>query len=464
MGLTKICNDLRWMASGPTTGLAEIHLPDLQPGSSIMPGKVNPVLPEATLMVCAQVIGNDATVTTAGASGAFELNVMMPVIARSVLESIRILSTSSRLLAERCVDGITADADRMRRYAESSPSVVTPLNRYLGYEEAAKVAKQSLAEGRTIRETGARDGLRRPRRAHPRPARRGARRRGDDAPVTSPPTAPRSARPSSSPEPATGSGARRPASSLRRATTSCSSGAAPRSRARAAEQIRAESPGVPVGAPVCDFASLADVRGLARRLVTAYPRIDVLVNNAGTVFDKRTVTGDGHEATFQINHLSGFLLTELLLDRLRASAPARIVTTASASHYRGTLDFDDLGFDRGYQIMRAYARSKLANVLHTRELARRLEGTASPRPACPRSGRDESERCLYARPVLACEAGRDGLSREPGGARIAYLATDPAVEGVSGAYYEKDRSRSPRAGPGRCPRRPAGRGQPGAAL
>jgi fumarate hydratase, class II len=152
VGLTKICNDLRWLSSGPTAGLAEIHLPDLQPGSSIMPGKVNPVLPEATLMVCAQVIGNDATVTAAGASGSFELNVMMPVMARALLESTRILSTSTRLLAERCVDGITADADRMRHYAESSPSVVTPLNKYLGYEEAAKVAKESLKAGRTIRE------------------------------------------------------------------------------------------------------------------------------------------------------------------------------------------------------------------------------------------------------------------------------------------------------------------------
>jgi fumarate hydratase class II len=152
VGLTKICNDLRWMSSGPTTGLAEIHLPDLQPGSSIMPGKVNPVLPEATLMVCAQVIGNDVAITTAGASGNFELNVMMPVIARNLLESIRILSTSTRLLATRCVDGITADAERMHRYAESSPSVVTPLNKYLGYEDAAKVAKESLKAGRTIRE------------------------------------------------------------------------------------------------------------------------------------------------------------------------------------------------------------------------------------------------------------------------------------------------------------------------
>ncbi len=153
VGLTKICNDLRWMSSGPTTGLAEIHLPDLQPGSSIMPGKVNPVLPEATLMVCAQVIGNDTAVTVAGASGAFELNVAMPVIARNVLESVRLLAASSRLLAERCVDGITADADRMRQYAESSPSVVTPLNKHVGYEAAAKIAKQALADGATIRET-----------------------------------------------------------------------------------------------------------------------------------------------------------------------------------------------------------------------------------------------------------------------------------------------------------------------
>jgi fumarate hydratase class II len=118
-----------------------------------MPGKVNPVLPEATLMVCAQVIGNDAAITVAGASGSFELNVAMPVIARNLLESIRLLSTSSKVLAERCVDGITADADRMRRYAESSPSVVTPLNKYVGYEAASKIAKRALAEGATIRET-----------------------------------------------------------------------------------------------------------------------------------------------------------------------------------------------------------------------------------------------------------------------------------------------------------------------
>ncbi|MFI6104482.1 class II fumarate hydratase [Streptomyces sp. NPDC051310] len=152
VSLTKIANDLRWMASGPRTGLAEINLPDLQPGSSIMPGKVNPVIPEAVLMVAAQVVGNDATVAAAGAAGNFELNVMLPVIAKNLLESVRLLANASRLLADRTVDGITANRDRAREYAESSPSVVTPLNKYIGYEEAAKVAKKSLAERRTIRE------------------------------------------------------------------------------------------------------------------------------------------------------------------------------------------------------------------------------------------------------------------------------------------------------------------------
>ncbi|MEV5619745.1 MULTISPECIES: class II fumarate hydratase [Streptomyces] len=153
VSLTKISNDLRWMASGPRTGLAEINLPDLQPGSSIMPGKVNPVIPEAVLMVAAQVTGNDATVATAGAAGNFELNVMLPVIAKNLLESVRLLANASRLLADRTVDGITANVERARAYAESSPSVVTPLNKYIGYEAAAKVAKQSLKDGTTIRET-----------------------------------------------------------------------------------------------------------------------------------------------------------------------------------------------------------------------------------------------------------------------------------------------------------------------
>jgi fumarate hydratase, class II len=152
VSLTKVANDLRWMGSGPRAGLAEINLPDLQPGSSIMPGKVNPVLPEATLMVCAQVVGNDAAVAWGGAAGNFELNVMLPLLGRNVLESIRLLSNVTRLLADRCIDGITANVERLREYAESSPAIVTPLNRYLGYEEAASIAKQALAELRTIRE------------------------------------------------------------------------------------------------------------------------------------------------------------------------------------------------------------------------------------------------------------------------------------------------------------------------
>jgi fumarate hydratase, class II len=152
VSLVKICNDLRWMSSGPRTGLGEVRLPDLQPGSSIMPGKVNPVVPEATLMVCAHVIGHDATVGFAGASGTLELNVMMPVMGKAVLESCRWLAAAARLLADRCVDGLEADVERCRELAESSPSVVTPLNRYIGYEAAAKVAKKAVAERTTIRQ------------------------------------------------------------------------------------------------------------------------------------------------------------------------------------------------------------------------------------------------------------------------------------------------------------------------
>ena len=152
VSLNKVGNDIRWMGSGPRTGLTEIYLPDLQPGSSIMPGKVNPVLAEALLMVCAQVIGNDAAIAFGGASGTFELNVMMPLLARNLLESIRLLANASRLFADRCVDGIEANVERCREYAESSPSIVTPLNRYLGYENAAAVAKKSQAERKTIRQ------------------------------------------------------------------------------------------------------------------------------------------------------------------------------------------------------------------------------------------------------------------------------------------------------------------------
>ncbi|AKE89155.1 class II fumarate hydratase [Rhodococcus aetherivorans] len=152
VSLTKIANDIRWMGSGPLTGLAEIQLPDLQPGSSIMPGKVNPVLPEAVTQVAAQVVGNDAAVAWGGAAGAFELNVYIPMMARNLLESLRLLANVSRLFAERCVDGLVANTEHLRTLAESSPSIVTPLNSAIGYEEAAAVAKEALREKKTIRQ------------------------------------------------------------------------------------------------------------------------------------------------------------------------------------------------------------------------------------------------------------------------------------------------------------------------
>jgi fumarate hydratase, class II len=159
VGLYKICNDLRLMGSGPRAGLAEISIPDLQPGSSIMPGKVNPVIPEVVCQVCAQVIGNDAVIAFAGAAGTFELNVMMPVMARNLLASIALLAEAARQLADDCVAGITADATRLRRAAESSPAIVTALNRYLGYEAAAAVAHEALETGATIAEVVARQGF-----------------------------------------------------------------------------------------------------------------------------------------------------------------------------------------------------------------------------------------------------------------------------------------------------------------
>jgi fumarate hydratase class II len=150
--LVKIANDVRWMGSGPRAGLAEIRLPDLQPGSSIMPGKVNPVLPEAVTQVAAQVIGNDTAVAFAGSQGNFELNVYMPVMARNVLESIRLLTNVTRLFADRCIAGIEANVERCREYAESSPSIGTALNPVLGYELAAEIVKESLRTGRSVRD------------------------------------------------------------------------------------------------------------------------------------------------------------------------------------------------------------------------------------------------------------------------------------------------------------------------
>lgn len=152
VSVTKICNDLRWMGSGPNTGLGELQIPDLQPGSSIMPGKVNPVIPEAVLMVCARVIGNDATIAWGGASGAFELNVAIPVMGTSLLESSRLLSNSLRALADKTIDGLEANLERALALAESSPSIVTPLNKIIGYEAASKIAKHAVAQSITVRE------------------------------------------------------------------------------------------------------------------------------------------------------------------------------------------------------------------------------------------------------------------------------------------------------------------------
>jgi len=151
VSLYKLSNDLRWMSSGPRCGLAEIHLPDLQPGSSIMPGKINPVVPEAVCQVVAQVVGNDAAIAFGGAAGNFELNVMVPVIGSNLIESIRLLSSVTRVLADKCIAGIVADEERCRSYALSSPSIATALNPYIGYEQAAKVVKTALAEGKDMR-------------------------------------------------------------------------------------------------------------------------------------------------------------------------------------------------------------------------------------------------------------------------------------------------------------------------
>jgi fumarate hydratase class II len=159
VALVKIANDIRWMGSGPRTGLAEIFIPDLQPGSSIMPGKVNPVMAEAVTQVAAQVIGNDAAVAFGGSQGNFELNVYMPMMARNLLESIRLLANVSRQFADRCIDGITANEERCKQFAEASPSIGTPLAPIIGYEKTAEIIKESVKTGASIREIVRREGL-----------------------------------------------------------------------------------------------------------------------------------------------------------------------------------------------------------------------------------------------------------------------------------------------------------------
>jgi fumarate hydratase class II len=159
VSLTKIANDLRYLGSGPRAGLAEIVLPELQKGSSIMPGKVNPVIPEVVTQVAAQVIGNDAAITVGGMQGHFELNVFVPLLARNILDSIKLLASASRLFAERCVDGIEANRENAEHYAELTLSAATALNPYIGYDRATEIVKEAAASGRSLREVGREKGV-----------------------------------------------------------------------------------------------------------------------------------------------------------------------------------------------------------------------------------------------------------------------------------------------------------------
>ena len=197
---------------------------------------------------------------------------------------------------------------------------------------------------------------------------------------------------------------------------------------------------------LCDMASQSEIRALAAEYRRSHSRLDILINNAGSVSPTRELTADGIEKTFAVNHLGYFLLTNLLLDLIVKSAPARIVNTSSVGHYRGTMDFDDLNFDRErYQIMNAYGRSKLANVLFTRELAKRLAGTGVT-VNCVHPGAVStniwSHAMWWARPILAI-AKLFMITPETGGDRLAYLAVSPEVEGKTGGYYANHRLMEP---------------------
>jgi NAD(P)-dependent dehydrogenase (short-subunit alcohol dehydrogenase family) len=223
-------------------------------------------------------------------------------------------------------------------------------------------------------------------------------------------------------------------------------GRSPDRTAAAVGRIRAEQPSCRVDSMLCDFADQHAVRRLAEDLLKTCGRIDVLVNNAGTVFSRRTLTADGIESTFAINHLGGFLLTALLRDRLVESAPARVVFTSSAAHYSATMDLDDLGFEQGYSLMKAYGRSKLANVLTARRLARQLEGTGVSVTALHPGAIATniwSGAPWFAQPVLAALKRWRMETPEVGGSRLAYLATSPEVEGQTGGYYQHNRLREP---------------------
>lgn len=222
----------------------------------------------------------------------------------------------------------------------------------------------------------------------------------------------------------------------------------PQKTASKVAEVRTRSGNDRVESLLCDLASQAQVRALADSFLQRYERLHVLVNNAGTVYGQRTLTQDGVEATFAVNYLSVFLLTNLLLVRISQNAPARIVIVASTGHYRGTLDFTDLGFEHGYQIMRAYSRSKLAEVLFTRELARRLQGTGvtvnALHPGAVATNIWDGAPA-FTRPFFAVAKRIAMISPQAGGQTIVYLASSPEVEGKTGLYFDKNQPRVPSA-------------------